>query len=89
MKNAPIALKPTPILDETAANPAADLNDEATEIETAQLQMDDDINFDDGIDDDNENPVSHTLINAAENRGEQARDNSQELDGEAKEDRER
>jgi len=47
------------------------------------------INLDDGLDNDNENPVSQTLIDAAENRGEQIRDDSLELEGEAEQDAKR
>lgn len=77
--------KQKPILDEDVPEVMDDLSDAAAEIETAELQEDDEINFDDGLDDGNENPVAHTLIDAAENRGEQARDDSRELDGEAQE----
>lgn len=67
----------------------ADMSNAATEIETAQMQDGGDINFDDGLDDDNENPVSQTLIDAAENRGEQSRDDRLELNGEAEQHLER
>jgi len=85
MKNAISPKKQKALLDMEFLDSAADMNDAAAEIETAQLQDDDDINLDDALDDDNENPVSHTLIDAAENRGEQSRDDSRELDGEAAE----
>ena len=81
--------KQKPILNEEFPDPMADMSDAAAEIETAELQDDEDINFDDAIDDGNENPVSYTLIEAAENRGEQSRDDRRELDGEAAEDFER
>ena len=81
--------KQNPILDEEIPDQAADLGDAASEIETAQLQQDDEINLDDALDDDNENPVSHTLIEAAENRGEKSRSVRHKLDGEAAQARER
>jgi len=68
---------------------SVEMSDAAVEIETAQLQDNENINFDDALDDDNENPVSRTLIDAAENRGEGTRDDSQELDGEVEQDSER
>lgn len=43
-------------------------------------------NLDDAIDDDNENPVSQTLIGAAENSGPESIDDARELDGEVDED---
>ena len=46
----------------------------------------DKMNFDDALDDDNENPVSQTLIDAAENTGASDKDDNDELDGEADED---
>ena len=70
-------------LDEEIPDQPAELGDAAAEIETAQLQEDDVINLDDALDDDNENPVSHTLIEAAENRGEKSRSFRHKLDGEA------
>ena len=81
--------KQNPILDEEIPDQAADLSDAASEIETAQLQRDDEINLDDALDDDNENPISHTLIEAAENRGEKGRSVRHKLDGEAAQARER
>ena len=89
MNNIVSTHKQKPILDQEFPDPMADLSDAAAEIETAELQDDEDINFDDAIDDGNENPVSYTLIEAAENRGEQSRDDRRELDGEAAEDFER
>ena len=44
------------------------------------------MNFDDALDDDNENPVSQTLVDAAENSGSSDKNDSDELDGEADED---
>ena len=81
--------KQNPVLDEEIPDQPADLGDAAAEIETAQLQVDDEINLDDALDDDNENPVSHTLIEAAENRGEKSRSVRHKLDGEAAESLER
>lgn len=43
-------------------------------------------NLDDGIDDDNENPTSQTLVDAAENTGPQTIDETRELAGEVDED---
>ena len=74
--------KQNPVLDEEIPDRFADLGDAAAEIETAQLQEDEEINLDDALDDDNENPVSHTLIEAAENRGEKSRSVRHKLDGE-------
>ena len=81
--------KQNPVLDEEIPDQPADIRDAAAEIETAKLQVDDEINLDDALDDDNENPVSHTLIEAAENRGEKSRSVRHELDGEAAEGLER
>ena len=75
--------KQSPVLDEEIPDQPTDISDAAAEIETAQLQEDDEINLDDALDDDNENPVSHTLIEAAENRGEKSRSVRHKLDGEA------
>ena len=77
--------KQNPVLDKEIPDQANDTGDAAAEIATAQLQVDDEINLDDALDDDNENPVSHTLIEAAENRGETSRGVRHELDGEASE----
>lgn len=70
------------VLDEEIPNQPADLGAAAAEIETVQQQSDE-INLDDALDDDNENPVSHTLIEAAENRGEKSRSFRHKLEGEA------
>ena len=43
-------------------------------------------NLDDAMDDDNENPVGQTLIDAAENTGPQEIDETEELEGEVDED---
>jgi len=89
MNNFVSTQKPIILLDKQFPDPDGDMNDAAAEIETARLQDDQDIDFDDALDDDNENPVSHSLIEAAENRGEEARDDRLALDGEAEEDAER
>ena len=47
------------------------------------------INLDDALDDDNENPVSHTLIEAAENTGSEEIRDTQELEGEEQESKDR
>ena len=73
--------KQNPVLDEEIPDRSADLGDAVAEIETAQLQEDDEINLDDALDDDNENPVSQSLIDAAENRGEKSRSFRDKLDG--------
>jgi len=75
--------KQNPVLDEEIPDRPADLGDAAAEIETAQLHEIDVFNLDGELDDDNENPVSHTLIEAAENRGEKSRSVRHKLDGEA------
>lgn len=54
-------------------------------IERAGSQDDGQVNLDDAIDDDNENPIGQTLINAAENTGENHINENKELDGEAQE----
>lgn len=89
MNNIISAKKQKDFPEDELPDSAADMNDAATEIQTAQLQDDEGINLDDALDDDNENPVSHTLIDAAENSGEETRDDSQELDGEAEQNAER
>lgn len=80
--------KQNPVLDEEIPDLPAELGDAAAELETAHLQEHDEINLDDALDDDNENPVSHTLIEAAENRGEKSRSFRHKLDGEAAQARE-
>ncbi|MEO8000720.1 MAG: hypothetical protein ABI644_02505 [Arenimonas sp.] len=56
---------------------------------TRQLANDEEINLDDALDDDNENPVSHTLIDAAENSGAEEIRDTQELEGEEQESQDR
>jgi hypothetical protein len=52
-------------------------------------QNDERSNLDNALDDDNENPVSQTLIDAAENIGTEEKNAEQELDGEAQEESEK
>ena len=75
--------KQNPVLDEESPDQPTELGDAAAEIEAARLQENDEINLDDALDDDNENPVSHTLIEAAENRGAKSRSFCHKFDGEA------
>ncbi len=89
MKNVVSPLKQIAILEREFPDSDADMNDAAAEIETFRLQDHENLNLDDAFDDDNENPVSHTLIHAAENSGEESRDDRLELDGEAEEDAQR
>jgi len=63
--------------------------DEQYQQEAANTQNDDSINLDDAIDDDNDNPVSHTLVEAAENSGSEAIRDTQELEGEEQESKDR
>ncbi len=58
------------------------VGDEPSQPEIAAQQNDEHINLDDGLDDDNENPVSHTLVDAAENSGPEEIPATQELEGE-------
>lgn len=57
--------------------------------EIAAMQDDDNIDLDDALDDDNDNPVSHTLIDAAENSGPEEIRETQELEGEEQESKDR
>jgi len=66
-----------------------DTSDEAYELEIAAMQDEDAINLDDALDDDNENPVSHTLVDAAENSGSEEIRDTQELEGEEQESKDR
>ncbi len=59
---------------------------EVFDVELASQQDGERSNLDDAIDDDNENPVSHTLIGAAENTGPQEISANVELEGEVDED---
>ncbi len=64
-------------------------SDEAYQLEIASMQNDENIDFDDALDDDNENPVSHTLVDAAENSGPEEIPDTQELEGEEQESKDR
>lgn len=64
-------------------------SDEAYQLEIAAMQNDESINLDDALDDDNENPVSHTLVDAAENSGPEEIPDTQELEGEEQESKDR
>ncbi len=64
-------------------------NDEPYQREIAAMQDDEIINLDDALDDDNENPVSHTLIEASENTGSEEIRDTQELEGEEQESEDR
>ena len=63
-----------------------DKSDDPNEALPGSPQEADKMNFDDALDDDNENPVSQTLIDAAENTGASDKNDTDELDGEADED---
>ena len=64
-----------------------DVSDNVITSEPGDLLADDDkINLDDALDDDNENPVSQTLIDAAENTGPEEIRTDVELEGEVDED---
>jgi len=65
------------------------IGDEPSQPEIASWQNDERINFDDALDDDNENPVSHTLVDAAENSGPEEIPDTQELEGEEQESKDR
>ncbi len=64
-------------------------NDETYQREISAMHDDEIINLDDALDDDNENPVSHTLIEAAENTGSEEIRDTQELEGEEQESKDR
>lgn len=66
-----------------------DQNDEAYQPDIAGMQNDETINLDDALDDDNENPVSRTLVDAAENSGTEVIRDTQELEGEEQESKDR
>ena len=66
-----------------------DESDEAYPLEIAAMQGDESINFDDALDDDNENPVSQTLVDASENSGSGEIRDTQELEGEEQESKDR
>lgn len=61
--------KAGPFSEQEIPNSNDELKDAAIELENTMLQDDQDINLNDALDDDNENPVSQSLINAAENSG--------------------
>ncbi len=63
-----------------------DKSDDPDEAQPGSSQEADKMNFDDALDDDNENPVSQTLVNAAENSEPSGKNDTDELDGEADED---
>ena len=63
-----------------------DKSDDPNEAQPGSAQEAEKMNFDDALDDDNENPVSQTLIDAAENTGASDKNDTDELDGEADED---
>ena len=67
----------------------ADQSDEAYLPEITGMQNDERINLDDALDDDNENPVSRTLVEAAENSGTEEIRDTQELEGEEQESEDR
>ena len=76
-------------ISDTEPNLLLDESDEAYLSEIAAMQGDESINLDDALDDDNENPVSQTLVGAAENSGfEEIRD-TQDLEGEEQESKDR
>lgn len=89
MNTLPNIKKTAPFPDQEIPASSDDLNDAALELENATLQDDQDMNLDDALDDDNENPVSHTLIDAAENSGPEYKSAAEQLRGEAEEDGER
>ena len=64
-------------------------SDEAYQREITAMLGDESIDLDDALDDDNENPVSNTLVDAAENSGDGAIRDTQELEGEAQESEDR
>ncbi|MGH8105524.1 MAG: hypothetical protein ACREO2_04345 [Arenimonas sp.] len=84
-KNAPEFDRETPV----PASELADASDDAYELDIAAMQDDESIDLDDALDDDNENPVSHTLIDAAENSGSEEIRDTQELEGEEHESKDR
>lgn len=72
-----------------SASDLQDGSDDAYQLEIAAMQDDDSIDLDDALDDDNENPVSHTLVDAAENSGPEEIRDTQELEGEEQESKDR
>ena len=76
-------------ISDTGPDLLLDESDEGYLLEIAAMQGDEGINLDDALDDDNENPVSQTLVGASENSGfEEIRD-TQELEGEEQESKDR
>jgi len=67
----------------------ANESDEPYQLEISAMQDDESIDLDDALDDDNENPVSHTLVDAAENSGNEEMRDTQELEGEEQESKDR
>ena len=63
--------------------------DEQFQQEIAAVQNDDSIDLDDALDEDNDNPVSHTLVEAAENSGTEEFRDTRELEGEEQESKDR
>lgn len=72
-----------------SASSIADENDEPYQLEIAAMQDDESIDLDDELDDDNDNPVSHTLVDATENSGPVDIRDTQELEGEELESKDR
>lgn len=84
--------KNAPAFDPEMAVSASDLaneNNEPYQREIAAMQEDESIDLDDALDDDNDNPVSHTLVDAAENSGMEPIRDTQELEGEEQESKDR
>lgn len=84
--------KNAPGFDREIPVPASDLaneNDEPYQLEITAMQDDETIDLDDALDDDNDNPVSHTLVDAAENSGTEEIRDTQELEGEEQESKDR
>lgn len=83
MNNYPDTPKDTSSTDQEFPIPGNGAN---PEVESIAPQDGKRSNLDDAIDDDNENPVGQTLIDAAENTGPQEIDENRELEGEVDED---
>jgi hypothetical protein len=67
----------------------SDVADEPYQLEIAAMHDDESINLDDALDDDNENPVSQTIVEAAEISGAEKICDTQELEGEEQESKDR
>ena len=76
-------------IPESASDLLQDESDEAYPLEIAAIQSDENINLDDALDDDNENPVSQSLVDATENSGPEEICDTQELEGEQQERKDR